>query len=205
MLFTSNNWQDIQKYYEQSYVKFPKDYGDKLYFIYKVRPEAIMFRDSTEEEGILWLNESDPYELDYILPHKSMFQYDQYCLLLSRIPAKQYSRGLTSGNCQFQMLDSKGKWSAYPFGWGALDAYTNKPMFRSIADVLRDPQGRSSEALSKRLAIANNMLFCDTTKIGRIDPDKKILYVSELFQLEVTKLLETTYATPYFSKVVTYK
>lgn len=204
MEISSNNWTDVQKYYQDSYVKFDREYGDRLYYIYKVRPEGVLYRDSDNQEGILYMDTENPYELEYIMPHKTMFQKDKHCYLLTRIPAKQYSRGLTNSNCQFHLLDALGKWKTADVAWDILNAYTNKPAFRSIADCVRDPAGRVSEALSKRFAIAGSLLFCDTFKIGRVDSAKRNLHVLDLFHNEVEKLLETTQCKPFFNKIETY-
>lgn len=205
MQISSANWTDVQKYYQDSYVKFDREYGDKLHYIYKVRLEGVLYRDSDNKEGILYMDHDNPYELEYIMPHKSMFQHGANCFLLTRVPAKQYSRGLTNTNCHFQWVDPLGKWRPADFDWSVLNAYTNKPAFRSIADCVRDPAGRSSEALSKRLAIAGSLLFCDTFKIGRVDSVKKNLHVVDLFRAEVEKLLETTHCKPFFNKIEVYK
>lgn len=203
MQLISDNWQDINKYYCDSYVKFPNEYGDKLFYVYKVRPDGILFKDDKGEEGILNLANDVPYDLNFILPHKTMFQKGQYCYLLQRIPAKQYHRGITSENCAFHYL-SGGVWRQSDFSWSLLNAYTNKPLFRSITEVVQNPKGFDSEALSRRFAIGGPKLFCDTINIGRVDAKKSIVYVLDLFKLEVEGLLDRTGAAATF-KVETYK
>jgi len=97
MLFVPSVWQDIRKYYENSYVKF-LEYGEELFFITRVRENGILGTDASGAEFSLSLDEDAPYHLTYNLPHKGLFQMDNSTYLLHRVPAQQYSRGITNNN-----------------------------------------------------------------------------------------------------------
>lgn len=97
MLFVPSVWQDIRKYYENSYVKF-QEYGDTLFYIKRVRETEIIGVDENDDEFLLTLEEDVPFNLTYTLPHKGLFMVDGSPHLLHRVPAVQYSRGLTQQN-----------------------------------------------------------------------------------------------------------
>src|SRR5687767_7922141 len=106
MLFLPSNVDDINRYYRNTYVKF-KETGDRLMYISDVNSHRIVGQadtggDGPPEEFVIYLSEAHPYEIDYVLPHKSFFQAADKAVLLSRIPAKQYQRGISQHNTSLQ-------------------------------------------------------------------------------------------------------
>ena len=50
MQLVSSNWRDIQKYYDQCFIKI-RDFGDKIFFVDKVTPEFVLFKDKDGQGG----------------------------------------------------------------------------------------------------------------------------------------------------------
>jgi len=189
MLLVSSNASDIQKYYEGSYVKL-REMGDRVFLIHKVNKEGVFFQDSDNMEGVIHLHDSSPYNLDMVLPNKALYQMGQYCYSLARIPARQYSRGITQQNCQIMKLTSEG-WGKVPLSFVVLQGYMSKPMYRPLAEVVETC--KHSEALTDRFAYQaqGKKIWCDNRVVGTINKDLKTVACDKLLEREVLKLIGT--------------
>lgn len=188
MQLTSETWRDIQRYYVNTYVKLP-ELGEKLIYIYEVSASGIKFKDLAGEEGIIYLNNNDPYTLEYILPHKSNYQINGVCYNLSRIPAKQYYRGIHEQNCVIRQLTTTGEWKRASFTRDNLMSYVEKSPFVRLTTALKE--GFASAALSNRFSWGiKGKIYCDQTIIGNLKD--RIISVHPLFFEEITKLIHTT-------------
>jgi len=148
MLFTPEAWTDIRKYYEGSYVKF-LEYGDSLFYIEKVRENAVMGVREDSEPFLLSLDHEAPYNLTYTLPHKGLFLYNGSAHMLHRIPAVQYSRGLTTANTKIVEV-STGKPQSINFD--TLKAYVQKQPYVSLNVALYGKSDAVSMCLSRRFS-----------------------------------------------------
>lgn len=193
MQLSSNNWRDIQKYYEHCYTKF-RETGDEIFLIRRVSPSLIegIGEDKTPLNCFLH-NEEDqePYLLDYILPKKSFFEFDGKACLLNRIPARQYKRGLCSENTQILSLGADGGFSKLNIDFPVLKAYIQKQSFRSFAEAKELP----SVALSPRIALTmSGFIFVDAVKIGHYDfVSKTITTKHKSFKPELEEILQRTH------------
>lgn len=204
MILKPSNWGDVQRYYENTYVKLP-EYGDKLFYIYSVSEMKVLFKDSDGEEGIIYLSDDFPYDLNFVLPHKSLFQMGKYCYQMVRIPAKQYYRGITQENCSIFRL-SNGSWRAQSLDWDLLNGYVSKSPFTTLSIAMKN--GFHSAALSNRISWSGvgNYLYCDRIRIGQVLTDNNVLLLHPLFELEMKQLLldmsnRTEYTIQYVEKV----
>lgn len=187
MMLIASNASDIQKYYESSYVKL-RDFGDQVFLINKVTREGVYFSTAAGEEGIIYLEDSAPYNLDMVLPNKALFQLGNYCYSLARIPARQYHRGITPQNCQISRLEGEG-WRKQSLSFTNLQGYMSKPTYRPFADVVATC--KQSEALSDRFAYqaSNKRLWCDSTIVGTVNPALKTVACNPLLVLEVSRII----------------
>jgi len=71
MIFHKSTYADIQKYYPDNIVKF-KETGDRLWRICSIMHHEIRCMDADGFEIFLDLNE--PYEVDYPLPGRVVYQ-----------------------------------------------------------------------------------------------------------------------------------
>lgn len=167
MLFIPSVWQDIRKYYEGSYVKFT-EYGETLFFIDRVREDHIIGQEEDGNPFILTLDEECPYTLTYNLPHKGLFAYNNSTYMLHRIPAQQYSRGLTQGNTSIVEV-STGRKASLTFQ--TLRAFVQKQPYVSMFDVLYGKSEATCLPLTRRFSFhrAKQLFIVDTTPIAQFD------------------------------------
>jgi hypothetical protein len=192
MQFNSHNWEDIQRYYRHTYIKF-KETGDTLFYIRDVSPSQVRGTDQDGTEFVLYLNEDEPYEVDYVLPNKSYFQYAKRACMLQRIPAKQYRRGICSDNVRITGLSKTGGLVAIDVTFDTLKAFVSKQAFPSMRTVLMQKSKPLSIALSPRFAFVpeGGFLFCDQTCVAQIDKKTKKVHIQHLiFKPEIEKLIE---------------
>lgn len=187
MQLVSSNWRDIQKYYDQCFIKI-RDFGDKIFFVDKVTPEFVLFKDKDGQEGIIYLHDDVPYNLDMVLPHKAMFQIGDTAHLMQRIPARQYNRGITSQNCTIKKLSLSG-WSSASVSFINLSGYTEKIAYRPADVVFKREQG--SEVLSSRFAYLahTGAIYCDTKMVGSVDVLNRKVICRPLIQAELSAIL----------------
>ena len=199
MLFTSSAWQDIDKYYQGTYTKF-KEFGDKLFRITQVSPHKVVGIDQDEVEFDLFLSDDHPYEVDYVLPNRAVFQYRDRAFLMQRVPARQYKRGLCDGNVRIINVDTG---EVFPIGFAILKSYVTKQQYFTFSEALKRKGKLKSYALNSRmsLSVPSFSLRIDTTKIGHYSTDSKKLYVNSLFIADVQAQLknnnETLEVVPY--------
>lgn len=192
MLFNSHNYEDISRYYRNTYVKF-KETGDTLFYIRDVRPDMVRGTDEEGTEFELYLNEDNPYEVDYVLPNKSYFQYAKRACMLQRIPAKQYRRGICNENVRISSLTKTGGVGNIEVGFESLKAFVSKQAFPSISTVLLQKSKPISVALSPRFAFVPDIgyIFCDQTAVALVDRKAKTVKpLKDVFLPELTQLVE---------------
>ncbi len=192
MYLSSNNWKDIQRYYEGCFTKF-RETGDQIFSIRRVSPTLIEGRaaDGTPLNCFLHHEEDqEPYLLDYILPKKSFFEYNGRACLLSRIPARQYKRGLCPDNTQISALLADGTFEKLPIEFPVLEAYIQKQNFRSFKDI----GIAGSIPLSPRMAVAAcGYIFVDGVRIAHYESlSKTITTKHKLFITELQEVLQRT-------------
>ena len=68
MIFNQSNLEDIKKYYEKTWVKFPRLSQDTIWYINRVGSEYIEIVSDTNEEALFSLKKD--YEVD---PSSSQF------------------------------------------------------------------------------------------------------------------------------------
>lgn len=200
MELLSSNASDISKYYENTFVKF-NEFGDRLFYINKVNKEGVYFKDANDEEGIIHLHDSYPYTISMNLPNKSMYQMGDVCYNLARIPARQYSRGISTQNCEIRSLTSL--WKKESINFVNLQGYVNKPIFRPL-DVVVGARTSGSEALSNRFAYraSDGSIFCDTTIVGKVNRKLKVVSCNSLLTHEFTELLKAPWESESEFKVI---
>lgn len=187
MELTSSNWGDIQKYYENSFVKL-REFGDRIFYIDKVNRDEVHFHDANDEAGVIYLHDAAPYTLDMVLPNKAMYQMGDEAHLLQRVPARQYHRGITTSNCKISRLRSNGYTNAN-LSFATLQGYASKPIYRPLEEVIGRSTG--SEAISPRFAYnaANKSIYCDTKVVAVVDKVKREIKAHALLLAELKRFL----------------
>lgn len=197
MKFCQENHADIKKYFQGSFIKFPQA-GDTVHFVDRVESTYIRGRlYSQNAEGkyedqpfVFHLNPKDDNtpEVEFILPRKSYFNFDNAAYMLYRIPARQYHRGVTPDNTAIARLAMNGEFPSYNLGFDRLTAYVGKQAFCNFAQ-----RGWDSYAVSRRCAVAAcGDVFIDRTKVGRISYEGQgcITVHNEIFQSELERIVQ---------------
>lgn len=174
MLFVPSVWEDIHKYYRGTYVKF-KNFGDTLFYIANVTATQITGTDQENNPFVLDLNEEAPFEMDYVLPHRAVFQYNDHAVVLQRRPERQYRRGLCTNNVQVTRV---GSTSRMELTFDLLKAYVAKQQYYRLTDI-NVYVTKGSLALGQRLSVivGTGDILIDNIIIGRYLAAKKAIRV----------------------------
>lgn len=198
MQLTHENRSDIDKYYRNTFVKFSgyamynEDFPfdpDTLFYIQSVKEDHIagIIEDETPFE--IFFDDEDPIELKYPLPHKSFFQRDKTAVLLQRIPARQYKRGITAENTSLWSVRADGTCSSQPISFKLLQAYVKKQQWYPLRKAM-DKMSWSSVALHPRFAYvpAKGTILADATIVAQVGSGV-IKMVKPCFKSEIVQLL----------------
>lgn len=193
MIFNRQNYEDIKKYYGQTWVKFPKLTGDTLWFIERVGTDYLEVLSDEKEEALIDLNKG--YEVDYVMPGKAVYQYGEYAAYLSRVPARMWKKGMSSANTQFRILTA-AKWTPKSFDINIIKGFVNKPAYMDpylAVAQLRKEGSLESAAISPRISI-NKMgsLYIDEVLIGKLDFAKNLITTREIYKSNLEVLFNNT-------------
>lgn len=191
MLFTPSNREDISKYFRNSFLKF-KETGDTLYYLDHVDANKVSGAVDNGQPFHLYLDDEHPYEVDYVLPHKSFFQVGPNAVMLQRIPAKQYSRGLTEANTGLTYLAGKEPMKAL-LSFEILKQFVKKQQFYSLAQATTQ-EGLQSAVLSPRMMYnrADRNIYIDFLAVAKVSATRNITMMQPIFEEEVLDLLKST-------------
>ena len=182
MIAISSNWKDLQKYYEHSYIKIP-GFGDKLFYVNRVTKDLISGHDSESTVFELWLSDSLPFAIDYILPHHAVFQYQDRAVQLRRRPTRQYRRGLHPDNVRISDVLTE---HTYDLSFNILEAYVGKQQYPTLKEAIAS--ANISTALTNRMAYvpSKKAIYLDTFPIALVVGDEirvtKAIFFKELQQ-----------------------
>jgi hypothetical protein len=197
MFFTPENREDIKKYFQGTYLKFKPDDSGKfdsntLFYIDHIDSYVVTGKVEDGREFKLFLSEEHPYEVDYVLPHKSFFQYDKHAMLLQRVPARQYHRGLCAENTSLSYLDvDKGAIGAAELSFAALKAFVMKQKFMTLKEAITSK--KQSCVLNTRMMFVpkNNQIYVDFEPVARVNPGSTIQIIKPLFKHELMQYLHS--------------
>ena len=189
MHVSSNNVEDINKYYKGTWIKC-KEEGDVLFYVESADTAAIYVSSISDEKCFIKLTK-EGYFLDFLIPRKTVYQYQNNAVMLSRTPARMWKKGVCASNTSFRMLKASG-WSSLDFNKHMLEGFVNKPVYGTLNSLKNDP-GMDSVALSPRISM---------TKTGHVYIDDVMVakYMEEKATL-TTKSLFVPHLRPYFSNV----
>ena len=207
MYFDKYNYQDCNKYFADTYVQFAEEGMNKLFWLEKCDQNYIkaveVKRDSRTgkvikgEHIVVALDKG--YAIDFTLPRKAVFQNNDCAYLLSRIPAKQWKKGIHPQNTRIYTL-RLGKWEEYGFLLDIILNYINKPVFKTFDELVlaKKEESMVSIALSSRCAVdmETGNVYLDRFLVGNFSFKTNKLschsfILSELVNLFPYSILET--------------
>ena len=199
MLFVPSVRSDIQKYYMNTFLKF-KETGDLLLYLTGVDNYSITGQVEDGRDFKLYMAEDTPYEVDYILPHKSFFQYGQHAVMLQRIPAKQYFRGISPENTSVTYKKPGQEIpSPLPLSFEILKAFVQKQKFLKLSEALT--ADLSSCVLGSRMMYmrANKTIYIDFHPVAKLASNNKhIVMYAPIFQEDIKEFLNLTQESDKF-------
>ena len=166
MEFKPSTWRDIERYFLGTWIKL-EELGDTLLSITRVREDRVTGVTDSDQDFVLELHEDQPYNVDYVLPNRAVFQFGNRAAMIRRIPAKQYRRGLCSENTQVIFVDSGGQ---VELNKRVLQAYTNKAAYCSFDEAFNSKG-------DKRLTTALSPRMWASRKAGSISVDAMLVAV----------------------------
>lgn len=193
MLVNQESWEDFKKYYEKTWVKFPKLSQDTLWFVERVTPEFAEVSTSNHDEAMIDLKRG--YDMDFVIPKKTVYQYGDSAACLSRIPARMWKKGMSKANTQFQVLLPQG-WMAVNFDPQIIEGFINKPSYLDVYPNITKLQGENPELISMAITPRISMngkgnVFIDSVMVAKYVPKTSTITVKSLFAPEIV---------PHFNK-----
>lgn len=173
MFCNSGNYEDVKKYYQGTWVKIT-ECGDRIYTVDKVTSKytdlSSPSRGDGDEYAEIRIDMEVGYTLDYVIPKKTVYQYGEKALLLQRIPARMWRKGMDSKNTEFLSLDTKGNWKKTSLATPVIEGFVNKPSYYTVEDALVGFQNAlDSAALTPRIAFCKEgQVYIDTIYVGRV-------------------------------------
>lgn len=191
MQFKSENYDDIKKYYLGTYIKV-KEYGDLLFRIDRVERTSVSGQVEDGREFVLYMNQDDPYEIDYVLPHKSFFQFGKDACQLYRIPARQYRRGLCGDNTRIARVEEGGKQERLDgLDFESLKAFVAKQPFVTLSKaVSKECNDFNSVVLTPRMMYhrGRKSIYIDFTEVASVQGNV-VTMKHPIFKAEVYNFL----------------
>jgi len=189
MIAMSSNWRDVQKYYEHSYIKI-QGYGDKLFYVNRVRETMLQGVDEEDTLFELYLSDDAPFLIDYVLPHRAVFQYGKDVMQLRRNPSRQYRRGLHQDNTTIISVTTG---QAYDLSFGLLRAFVEKQKYVSLNEAMEHRSIYMGVALTPRMSYirAGGELRIDLTTVATVQSIKRTIKVKRpIFTKEIMQYLK---------------
>lgn len=173
--YTHENMRDFGPRYVDTYGFLLKNNGSKkLIYITENTRDAVYFR--TEEAGMLYHANIDSHiEFEFIQVDRGFFTADDGCVyLLTRVPARQWKRGIGRNNTSVMQLTSVG----------LMPIKLSLPLLNSIFSVEIGysweyvKEGQQQMALSRHFAMNDRDLFFYETPIGKVDHTSHVITVN---------------------------
>lgn len=209
MKFKPSTVDDIRRYYEKTFCKVV-EHGDKLFFLEQVASNhegwEVRLKDSDNELYSILLEENAPYEMNFALPHRALFNYRNTVCLLERIPARQYKRGINQDNTRIvEVFNNK----VQALDFRRLEAFVKKMSYCSVNEALFAKRGAGvvGVALSSRISFYTpaQSFYVDMVPFAQyIRAENIIVPIAEnayrLFAPELKQLVDLSHPTqPMFN------
>lgn len=187
MQFTYSNRDDIRRYFRGTFVKF-QEFGDVLFYINDVLGDAVHGVDENDDDFILHLHDDRPYQVDFVLPHKAVYQHGRNVALVQRYPARQYRRGICEDNINIRNLIGG---EALAVNFANLKVFVNKPNYRSLKEAISGRNNLFSVAVTPRFAFDKRsaQLWLMNKAIAQYNRETKTFECLPIFKEDVLDLI----------------
>lgn len=190
MFINSQNFDDVKKYFQHTYVKFAET-GDHIWHIDTVNPNEIICSDKNKEQ--VGIDLTIGYNLEYILPRKAVFQFGNEAVMLSRIPARQWKKGMCKANTAFHSMTSEGTWVQLNFDINMIEGFVNKPSYYPLDIAVKELSDENGDlfsvALNSRMSLSKSgKLYIDNVLVGKVIFKDKVVVCKHIFKPEIAKI-----------------
>lgn len=179
--FKSNGWKDFQQRYQGVYGWFEKE--DKSQLLVKltvVTENELVFTDKNKLRFSAIADQGNKFSFLPVV--RGLYNTERGVVYVSRIPAKQYRRGICQDNTS--ILDV-ATGAPLDVGFNMLEGiygYSQQPAITSFKRL-----GGGNAALDNTFAVVDNSVYVYNVKIGVYDaPKAKFILSNKLFQQEMT-------------------
>lgn len=168
--------EDANKYLGDTIVQFKEESGrENLFYYIKADQKYIYAKNIYTNEPIL-VDITKEYNVDFNLPRKLVFNSEGYSVLITRIPAQMWKKGIHSKNTSFYVLKELG-WHYYGFSISLIKAYIQKQEYFSLE---RETEVISC-ALSPRISFCKGKIYIDMTFVGTYEQNTETLTTHPMF------------------------
>ena len=187
MFADQNSWKDIQKYYQGTWVHVDNESGEP------VDVPALLYVSSVDSSRIILdgpdgkhygLHLSTGYNINSPLPRKTVYQKNGEVLMLSRIPARMWKKGISTENTVLLKLLGGG-WSGLSLSFKRLLEFMEPDPYKTFDQ--HDVTDASFSAFSPRVAMSYRQVYIDSTLAGYVENNKL-----------VTRRMFKTHLKPFF-------
>lgn len=187
--FTLNNARDFKQRYQGSYGVFLAESGKVLVKIKAVSDTRVDFVGKGGEE--YFVRPSSGYNFEFLPGNKKVFEHPNQndLLVVSRIPDRQWHRGIHQDNTRFVSLTGMNH---YPIDFTLLEAM-NAPPSKTLTDRVKQYlSGESNYAqINNMFSFVGRDVYIYDSRIGRINPAEcKIVLASHLLRSELKDALQ---------------
>lgn len=194
MLATPQNYEDVNKYYKGTWVKF-KEEGDTLFYIERATPSRIECHTISKEECCIDLTKPGGYFLEFLIPRKTVYQYDNCAVMLGRNPARMWKKGMCNSNTSFSILKEKG-WTGADFSVTLAEGFVNKPSYLSVPQALEHfkvAESNFSAALTPRISMTRGgSVYIDDIVVAKYHATNNTLAVRKIYVPELQEVFKTS-------------
>lgn len=198
MQFTLSNRDDISRYFKGTFVKFA-EFGDMLFYINSVQGNEVRGIDEDDNDFVIYLSDDVPYNVDFVLPHKAVYQHGKDVVLMQRVPARQYRRGICDENVKLIILTSNDQLEV---NFKNLKAFVTKTSYSTLRDAIFGKNKNIAVAISDRFWFykRNQCLYCLNKAIAKFSRDDAKFHIAPMFKEEIAQLVaadpwEVSYAS----------
>lgn len=177
---TTENWQDIKKYFLYTFIVCPEVSTTQAFYVEDVGPSGIKIKTSDYEYGFIDLI-AGGYEIQSpLLLQKQWCQHAGSALLLARCPARMWKKGIHGENTLASVLSDDGNILQMGLTWEIINemlSQTYPNTYSNPVDLEKLCKGKSSVALSQAWALQckERYLYLYNYVVGKVAAKKKTL------------------------------
>lgn len=186
MILNQDTLTDFNKFYKGGFITL-KETGPLVLKVSGVSGNMVKLHDVNNVQ--FEIDVTKGYEIDYQLPARKVYQGEDCAWMISRIPAKQYHRTITSSNVSLKLLQD-GNWQQVALSQERLQFFELKPGVYLRDPSQWNPDYLKSVALDEHFSVdlTTGYVFCLDTLIGTYK-NNKIKLITSMFTSELNTLI----------------